>query len=506
MSLNPWVSKEKTEELQEQSQLQLLRGVRGLPLNRIIHASTSIANTENRSVTSSEGVIGPALEITPNGITVFQSVEAATEYIQEFGPVKAIAMTEADFVVALRPRGVGGLEREEFHLKDDDERGEYMLAAEAWAYGLSMEQIYDLGGRAAGYIRPEVDVIVPEDFLDEGKIFSSPLQAAMGGSEIVYAPAEAFEGLSTLTPGEFSIEEVMSGKYHLAADMPVTADEAIRLAGDDPMRAASLVASGEIMARARAQRGSAEAKGEGRPRYADAYEMLGKYGFDHQAEYLEVDMVHGAWQAAYFNAQGNDERGAIVVTGGNLDEAVGAADGEPLWLSGGDARDLDDCYDFPDHMEDFLSTWSERNWAEFSPGKQGEKERQFEFARNGLAAYRQLNGIAAHDAAAAEQPQENRAAEPPATERTKGGVFERLNSFLRPVEYTASASRAAVQSSGDEAPRPRSVKQRIAVDMGDAADEARGSIDEDEFHARAQAQEIGLRQRQEQAREQGRSQ
>ena len=84
--------------------------------------------------------------------------------------------------------------------------------------------------------------------------------------------------------------------------------------------------------------------------YKDAYEMLEAFGFDHRKEYTRFNK-NGSWESMYFNPDGAQGEGQIVVASGTCHEALEAFDGP---LSGIETRDKDSLCDFGEFMESAL--------------------------------------------------------------------------------------------------------------------------------------------------------
>ena len=84
--------------------------------------------------------------------------------------------------------------------------------------------------------------------------------------------------------------------------------------------------------------------------YKDAYEMLEAFGFDHAKEYTRFNK-NGSWESMYFNPNGAQGEGQIVVANGTCHEALDAFDGP---LSGIETRGKDSLCDFGEFMESAL--------------------------------------------------------------------------------------------------------------------------------------------------------
>lgn len=84
--------------------------------------------------------------------------------------------------------------------------------------------------------------------------------------------------------------------------------------------------------------------------YKDAYEMLEAFDFDHTKEYTRFNK-NGSWESMYFNPNGAQGEGQIVVASGTCHEALDAFDGP---LSGIETRGKDSLCDFGEFMESAL--------------------------------------------------------------------------------------------------------------------------------------------------------
>ena len=84
--------------------------------------------------------------------------------------------------------------------------------------------------------------------------------------------------------------------------------------------------------------------------YKDAYEMMESYGFDYTKEYTRFNK-NGSWESMYFNPNGAQGEGQIVVANGTCHEALEAFDGP---LSGIETRAKDSLCDFGEFMESAL--------------------------------------------------------------------------------------------------------------------------------------------------------
>lgn len=74
----------------------------------------------------------------------------------------------------------------------------------------------------------------------------------------------------------------------------------------------------------------------------DAYQALQFYGFNSNYEYVQVK-DDGTWESVYFNPNGNQGKGQLVIAKGDLETALNEWDGT---LSGCDSREPDHCIDF----------------------------------------------------------------------------------------------------------------------------------------------------------------
>ncbi len=89
-------------------------------------------------------------------------------------------------------------------------------------------------------------------------------------------------------------------------------------------------------------------------RYGTALQMLDRHGFDPSMEYVRFDEA-GAWEALYYNPDGNEGRGQIVAASGSIADAL--AEGAAA-LSGCESRAADAISDWPAAMDAALSAFA----------------------------------------------------------------------------------------------------------------------------------------------------